>query len=296
MPLAYGRGLSTKSICFQWTAWAALVLYLFTLPQVEYLFNQTWGYWQYCHTPASEIECVNGDNYTDLALSLGRVNSGGVVVGCACGAGVLPDAIGMCKRTCPPTVSTVDMFSLSYFCQTSFGIGATATFTAFPWINLWKDSVLADNELSSSMLTKSDPWKDTLLLMCRFSLFFFHIGFLVYQMLPLHIFPALHAYSTSFFTLSCTVHMIGVTILLLRYSPGWRTWAYTVLWWVACFFLMLFNFWIPSPDDYPFLHYWGFNYAEALWLSVAFLLAPFFSSLLKSDSQQCSRVEDAPQD
>merc|ERR1719330_1131109 len=98
------------------------------------------GDWQaFCRTPAGEIICGDGQNYTEIALRLNRLNKDGDPVGCGCGEGVFRDYV------CPINVDSVaeqhggntTTFSISYYISTAPGTGSMSAFSAGPSLAMW---------------------------------------------------------------------------------------------------------------------------------------------------------------
>merc|ERR1719183_186681 len=83
-----------------------------------------------CDTPAEQIHCTNGENFTELAMKYR-----GKPVGCGCGEGVLGEGL------CPMTSYG---YTLSDFVSTEPAIAAMLGLGFFPLLGTWQNTRLVN--------------------------------------------------------------------------------------------------------------------------------------------------------
>ncbi|CAK0893437.1 unnamed protein product [Prorocentrum cordatum] len=129
-----------------WVQWVAFTLYLFTLPLLSDAMNNgvrlggiqiidpMWP--KLCKTPADQIHCGSLQNYTEIAVALGR-QVDGQYVGCGCGEGVLGDNACMVNIPQNYLAGKPDGFSVSYYIGTGPGTGSMAALSSLPILGMW---------------------------------------------------------------------------------------------------------------------------------------------------------------
>ncbi|CAE8620210.1 unnamed protein product, partial [Polarella glacialis] len=129
-------------VYLQFASWLLFTVYLFGLPWWSRIVNDGAGAWRgTCWTPAEEIVCGDGANYTALAVELDRqrvVDGVAKYYGCGCGEAIFGD--WPCMVMPLPVLAegkTVDGFSVSYYIGTAPATGLTAAFSAFPILSMW---------------------------------------------------------------------------------------------------------------------------------------------------------------
>lgn len=129
-----------------------------------------------CVTPASEMHCTDGQNFTELALKYR-----GAAVGCGCGQGVLGEGL------CPMTSYG---YTLSDFVSTSPAIAAMLGFGFFPIIGTWVNTMMI-NELAQPRAWIGYAHYASMLV--------FQISFIIWSIASDCIFPVTHAVLTVVF-------------------------------------------------------------------------------------------------
>eukprot|EP00933_Yihiella_yeosuensis_P008212 TRINITY_DN11354_c0_g2_i1.p1 TRINITY_DN11354_c0_g2~~TRINITY_DN11354_c0_g2_i1.p1 ORF type:complete len:311 (+),score=4.00 TRINITY_DN11354_c0_g2_i1:175-1107(+) len=124
------------------------MVYVFGLPYWSYLFNDKLGFYkELCTTPAEQVFCGDGQNYTEIAIALGR-QVDGRYVGCTCGEGIIADYVCPISQEGDITSLVTPQFSISYFIGTPNATGALAALTFFPLLFIWFYSPGANSTMS----------------------------------------------------------------------------------------------------------------------------------------------------
>jgi len=136
-----------------------------------------------CTTPAEEMHCTDGQNFTELALKYR-----GVAYGCGCGQGVLGEGL------CPMTSYG---HTLSDFVSTGPGISAMLGLGFFPLVGTWRTTMLINEKSHAS------KWLSALHVG---SMMVFQLSYIMWGIASACIFPVSHSVLTVVFLGSFLVH------------------------------------------------------------------------------------------
>lgn len=108
--------------------WVQFVVFVFGLPWLSTLFNDTFGYGAIlCTANGRDTECTNMDDYATWALENGRVREDGSIWACSCEEGVFADSVCLPHK----------YWSISHYISTAPGTGGLVAVTAFPILFVW---------------------------------------------------------------------------------------------------------------------------------------------------------------
>jgi hypothetical protein len=196
--------------------WPIFAIYLLTMPLIANTANNAWfGYSAdytvfhangsegktyhrnvsgggMCDTPASQMHCTDGQNFTELAIKYRKAP-----IGCGCGQGVLGEGL------CPMTYYG---YTLSDFVSTEPGIGAMLGLGFFPLLGTWF------NTMTVNKLSLPSAFWDRLHMG---SMFFFQLSYIMWGMASDCIFPDTHAILTVAFLGGFLFHWVITAALVI---------------------------------------------------------------------------------
>lgn len=145
-----------------------------------------------CTTPAQELHCTNGENFTELALKYR-----GVALGCGCGQGVLGEGL------CPMTAYG---HTLSDFVSTGPSIAAMLGLGFFPLQGAWR---------TTEVINKMAQPSPAVARMHSASLMVFQISYIAWGVCSACIFPTSHAVLTVIFLMAYLKHWLMTGLICM---------------------------------------------------------------------------------
>eukprot|EP00930_Biecheleria_cincta_P088579 TRINITY_DN77831_c0_g1_i1.p1 TRINITY_DN77831_c0_g1~~TRINITY_DN77831_c0_g1_i1.p1 ORF type:complete len:400 (+),score=27.04 TRINITY_DN77831_c0_g1_i1:80-1201(+) len=138
-----------------------------------------------CTTPASELHCSNGQNFTELALKYR-----GVAVGCGCGQGVFGEGL------CPMSYYG---FTLSEFVTTGPAIAAMLGLGFFPLLGTW----------ANTLMVHVKTWPSPAAAFAHFiTMVVFQVSYILWSIASACVFPTTHSLLTVTFLGAFLAHWI----------------------------------------------------------------------------------------
>lgn len=151
-----------------------------------------------CDTPAHEITCSDGKNFTALALKFR-----GTPYGCACGQGILGEGL------CPMTAYG---YSLNTYVSTAPALGTLMGFGAFPLMGTWKHAEIINKQASPGEKLAQLHWGSLLL---------FQISYTLWGVFPGCTFPVAHSILHFLFLATCILHWCVKAFICWRHWGVW---------------------------------------------------------------------------
>lgn len=229
------------SVTINWlilVTWPLLATFLLTQPLVSNWANNKWFSYSaeyqvfgengslsgsfyrrgICDTPASEIQCTDGQNFTELALKYR-----GAPYGCGCGQGILGEGL------CPMTFYG---FTLSDFVSTEPAIAAMLGLGFFPLLGTWRNTQIIN--------AKAKPSK-RVGLMHIWSMVIFQFSYIAWGIASCCIFPTAHALLTVAFLGSFFIHWV-ITAFICFAHWGLKSVESKITLFVAVFSVVVMTF------------------------------------------------------
>jgi len=145
-----------------------------------------------CVTPAHEIHCTNGENFTELAL-----RHRGKAVGCGCGQGILGEGL------CPITSYG---YTLSDYVSTAPSIAAMLGLGFFPLQGAW---------LAAAIVNKMAQPGAKIARLNVLSIGAFQVAYIAWGICSACVFPTAHAVLTVVFLVCFLEHWVIVSIICI---------------------------------------------------------------------------------
>eukprot|EP00929_Paragymnodinium_shiwhaense_P030285 TRINITY_DN17188_c0_g1_i1.p1 TRINITY_DN17188_c0_g1~~TRINITY_DN17188_c0_g1_i1.p1 ORF type:complete len:377 (+),score=42.54 TRINITY_DN17188_c0_g1_i1:80-1210(+) len=265
-------------------SWPFFSLYLFSQPWLaNYTNNMWWNYsaaygvfgdngelegtWKregMCITPAHEIHCTDGQNFTELAMK-----HRGAPFGCGCGQGVFGEGL------CPMTSYG---YTLSDYVSTAPALGAMLGLGFFPLLGTWASTGIINKHCKPSWFMENLHFM---------SMLFFQLSYIAWGISSDCIFPLAHAVLTVAFLGGFLWHWV-VSAFLCIAAEGIRALEAEIVLYVACMSIFIISVgavprvfltinavlqpwgYDPLPNWNRGLGSYAFWFAEAAGLSLTF--------------------------
>lgn len=151
-----------------------------------------------CITPASEIHCTDGQNFTQLALQ-----HRGVALGCGCGQGMLGESL------CPMTSYG---YTLSDYVSTPPAIACMLGFSMLPIMGTWVLTFLVNVHTNPTVFWARWHFR---------TLGIFHFSYVWWGVVTDCLFPTAHSVLTVVFLAALVIHW-KITASLVIAKWGWQ--------------------------------------------------------------------------
>mmetsp|Transcript_19687 Transcript_19687/g.42861 ORF Transcript_19687/g.42861 Transcript_19687/m.42861 type:complete len:348 (-) Transcript_19687:104-1147(-) len=175
-----------------------------------------------CVTPAQEMHCTDGQNFTALALKYR-----GVPLGCGCGQGILGEGL------CPMTSYG---HTLSDFVSTAPGIAAMLGLGFFPLIGAWINTGIINKKARPHWLIGAAH---------HGSMMIFQVSYIMWGVCSACIFPTSHSVLTVVFLGTYVVHWVITAIICCA------TWGFDALEARVTFVVAIFSITIMGLGSIP---------------------------------------------
>lgn len=193
--------------------WPIFSLYLFTQPWMANWTNNTWHNYSstydvygdsgalegeyvrtggLCDTPAREMHCTDGQNFTELALKYR-----GAAVGCGCGQGVYGEGL------CPMTSYG---YTVSDYVSTAPSLGAMLGLGFFPLLGTWQCTAAINRHTMPTPM-----WERAHFL----TMLFFQVTYIAWGISSDCVFPVAHSVLTVLFLGGFLAHWVVSAFLCI---------------------------------------------------------------------------------
>jgi len=279
------------AICTMWFFWVLFTLFLFLQPLLSDALNDGVpgviepGWKAFCNTPADQISCGSGENYTDIAISLNRTTDGIHYWGCGCGEGLMGDHACMVNLPQNVAENKSDGFSVSYFIGTPPATGAMSFFSSIPILSMWFYGT-GDTEWLIDGGTNSIVQKANML-----SLFVFQVCYGLFLVFTFCYQETLHFLAVGMFILSLAVHFLIIAGVLFWYGPGlgpsatWTKAPGRTIFGLCTLGVVSLAFGVLTPVSASWLGQHAFWLGECIGLSSGCLIAPVCITLSSTDAK-----------